>query len=197
MERREALRLMGAASVFSVLSSDLFAATLRAQLAANKAGTLRTLSLAQNEIVVAMSDVLIPTTDTPGAKAAKVNEFIDLILTEWATEEEKKIFLEGLAEADRKTNALFGRGFAAASAKEQTAIVQVFDEELAASRNEKLPKQVRSWELTLLLPFFAQMRRLTLVGYYTSPIGQDQELKVEIIPGALHGCVPAEPEVKQ
>jgi hypothetical protein len=73
----------------------------------------------------------------------------------------------------------------------------VFDEELAASRNEKLSKQVRAWEQTLLLPFFAQMRRLTLVGYYTSPIGQEQELKVEIIPGALHGCVPAEPEVKQ
>ena len=31
MERREALRLMGAASVFSVLSSDLFAATLQVQ----------------------------------------------------------------------------------------------------------------------------------------------------------------------
>jgi hypothetical protein len=197
MQRREALRLMGAASVFSVLSSDLFTATLEAQLAVNKAGTLRTLSPAQNEIVVAMTDVMIPATDTPGAKAAKVNEFIDLILTEWATEEEKKIFLEGLAEADRKANALFGQGFAAASTKEQAAIVQEFDEELATSRNEALPKQVRSWELTLLLPFFAQMRRLTLVGYYTSPIGQEQELKVEIIPGALHGCVPAEPEVKQ
>lgn len=197
MDRREVLRLMGAASVFSVLSSDLFAATLRAQLAANEAGTLRTLSAAQNEIVAAMSDIMIPATRSPGAKAAKVNEFIDLILTEWATEEEKKIFLEGLAEADRKTNALFGHGFAAAPAKEQAAIVQVFDEELAASRNEKLSKQVRAWEQTLLLPFFAQMRRLTLVGYYTSPIGQEQELKVEIIPGALHGCVPAEPEVKQ
>lgn len=197
MQRREALRLMGAASVFSVLSSDLFAATLEAQLAANKAGTLLTLSPTQNEIVVAMTDVMIPATDTPGAKAAKVNEFIDLILTEWATEEEKKIFLEGLAEADRKANALFGHGFAAASTKEQAAIVEEFDEELATSRNEVLPEQVRSWELTLLLPFFAQMRRLTLVGYYTSPIGQEQELKVEIIPGALHGCVPAEPEVKQ
>jgi Gluconate 2-dehydrogenase subunit 3 len=193
MQRREALRLMGAASVFSVLSSDLFAATLEAQLAANKAGTLLTLSPAQNEIVVAMTDVMIPATDTPGAKAAKVNEFIDLILTEWATEEEKKIFLEGLAEADRKANALFGHGFAAGSTKEQAAIVEEFDEELATSRNEALPKQVRSWELTLLLPFFAQMRRLTLVGYYTSPIGQEQELKVEIIPGDLHGCVPVKP----
>lgn len=197
MERREALRLMGAASVFSVLSSDLFAATLRAQLAANQAGTMRTLSPAQNEIVVAMSELMIPATETPGAKAAKVNEFIDLILTEWATEEERMIFLEGLADADRKTNALFGHRFAAASAKEQTAIVQVFDEELATFRNEQLPKQVRSWELTLVLPFFAQMRRLTLVGYYTSPIGQEQELKVEIIPGELHGCVPAKPEVSQ
>ena len=197
MERREALRLMGAASVFSVLSSDLFTATLQAQLAANQAVTLRTLSPAQNEIVVAMSDVMIPATATPGAKAAKVNEFIDLILTEWATEEESKIFLEGLAEADRKTDALFGHGFAAASAREQAAIVQAFDEELATSRNEGLPEQIRSWEVTLLHPFFAQMRRLTLVGYYTSPIGQEQELKVEIIPGALHGCVPAEPEVKQ
>ena len=197
MERREVLRLMGAASVFSVLSSDLFAATLQAQLAANKAGTLRTLSPAQNEIVVAMSDVMIPATDTPGAKIAKVNEFVDLILTDWATEEERKIFLDGLAEADRKSNELFGHGYAAATPKEQAAIVQIFDEELVATRNEELPEQVRSWEVTLLHPFFAQMRRLVLVGYYTSPIGQDQELKVEIIPGALHGCVPAEPEVKQ
>jgi glucoside 3-dehydrogenase (cytochrome c) hitch-hiker subunit len=197
MERREALRLMGAASVFSVLSSDLFAATLQEQFAANKPGTLRTLSPAQNEIVVAMSEVMIPATDTPGAKAAKVNEFIDLILTEWATEEEKKIFLEGLAEADRKANELFGHGFAAASAKEQEAVVQDFDEELATSRNERMSKQIRPWEVTLAPPFFAQMRRLTLVGYYTSPIGQEQELKVEIIPGVLHGCVPAEPEVKQ
>ena len=197
MERREALRLMGAASVFSVLSSDLFAATLQAQIAGNKAGTLGTLSAAQNEIVVAMSDVMIPATDTPGAKAAKVNEFIDLILTDWATDEERNVFLEGLAESDHRANALFGHGFAAASANEQAAIVQAFDEELAARRNEKLPEQIRAWERTLVLPFFAQMRRLTLVGYYTSSIGQEQELKGEIIPGALHGCVPAKPEVKQ
>jgi len=197
MERREALRLMGAASVFSVLSSDLFTATLQAQLVANQSGSLRTLSPAQNEIVLAMSDVMIPATATPGAKAAKVNEFVDLILTDWATEEERKIFLDGLAEADRKSNALFGHGYAAAAPHEQTAIVQIFDEELATARNEELPKEVRSWEVTLLHPFFAQMRRLVFVGYYTSLIGQDQELKVEIIPGALHGCVPVEPEVKQ
>ena len=195
MQRREALRLMGAASVFSVLSSDLLGATLRAQLTEKSPGVLHTLSPQQNDIVLTMADVMIPATETPGAKGARVNEFIDLILSEWATEEEKSIFLEGLAEVDRTANELFGHGFAAASAKEQAAIVQIFDEELAARNVDKLPEHIPTWEQTLVMPFFAQMRKLTLTGYYTSPMGQEQELKVEIIPGALHGCVP-EPEVK-
>jgi len=195
MQRREVLRLMGAASVFSVLSSDLLGATLRAQLTEKSPGVLHTLSPQQNDIVLTMADVMIPATETPGAKGARVNEFIDLILSEWATEEEKSIFLEGLAEVDRTANELFGHGFAAASAKEQAAIVQIFDEELAARNVDKLPEHIPTWEQTLVMPFFAQMRKLTLTGYYTSPMGQEQELKVEIIPGALHGCVP-EPEVK-
>ena len=95
MERREAIRLMGGASVFSVLSTDWLSATLRAQMVGQNPGILRTLSPEQNAIVVAMSDIIIPATATPGAKEAKVNEFIDLILTEWATDDEKKVFLAG------------------------------------------------------------------------------------------------------
>ena len=51
---------------------------------------------------MAMSDVMIPPTDTPGAEAAKVNEFIDLILTEWATEEERRFFSRGLRKPTAK-----------------------------------------------------------------------------------------------
>lgn len=196
MQRRDALRLLAGASVLSVLSTDWLAATLRAEVAQKTPVALQTLTPAQSDIVVAMSEVIIPATDTPGAKGAKVNEFIDLILTEWVTDEEKAVFLEGLAEADRRTNELFGHGFAAASPKEQAAIVQGFDDELAAQRNEKIRGWIPLWEVPKM-PFFEQMRKLTLTGYYTSAIGQEQELKVEIIPGALHGCVPEGPEVKQ
>ena len=196
MERREALRLMGGASVFSVLSTDWLSATLRAQMVGQSPGSLRTLSPEQNAIVVAMSDIILPATATPGAKEAKVNEFIDLILTEWATDDEKKVFLAGLEEADLRTNELFGHGFVAASAKEQVAIVQVFDDHLAASRSGAPFDDRDAWELTQAPPFFEQMRRLTLIGYYTSTIGQEQELKYDLIPGALHGCAPLKPEVK-
>ena len=194
MERREALRLMGGASVFSVLSTDWLGATLRAQLADKSPGTLRTLNPEQNAIVVTMSDIIIPATATPGAKEAKVNEFIDLILTEWATEDEKKVFLAGLAEADRRTNELFGHGFVAAAPKEQSVVVQIFDEHLAALRSGAAFDDRDAWELTEAPPFFEQMRRLTLVGYYTSSIGQEQELKYDLTPGALHGCATLQPQ---
>jgi len=198
MERREVLRLLGGASVFSVLSTDWLGATLQAQVAQQSPGTLKTFTPQQNDIVVAMSETLIPATDTPGAKGARVNEFIDLILSEWATDEEKSVFLAGLADADRRTNELFGHGFAAASPKEQAAIVQILDDELVTYRSEKAYQW--QWhgfyEIRKAEPFFEQMRRLTLTGYYTSSIGQEQELKVEIIPGALHGCVPEKTEVK-
>jgi len=197
MQRREALRLMGGASVFSVLSTDWLGASLRAQMAQKAPGTLQALTPAQNDIVVAMSEVIIPATSTPGAKGAKVNEFIDLIMAEWATDQEKAAFLEGLGEAERRAKELFGHGFAAASAEEQAAIVQRFDEELDVYRENENKEWSGFWELKTALPFFEQMRRLTLVGYYTSEIGQQQELKVEIIPGALHGCVPEGTEVKQ
>jgi Gluconate 2-dehydrogenase subunit 3 len=195
MERREVLRLLGGASVFSALSTDWLGATLRAQVAQQPPGTLRTLSPQQNDIVVAMSETLIPATETPGAKAARVNEFIDLILTDWATDGEKSIFLAGLDDADRRTNDLFGHGFAAAAPKEQAAIVGILDEELGPHM-ERREEWHGFWEIRKPEPFFLQMRRLTLTGYYTSTIGQEQELKVEIIPGALHGCVPEKTEVK-
>jgi hypothetical protein len=195
MERRELLRLLGGASVFSALSTDWLGATLRAQVAKQPPGTLRTLTPQQNDVVVAMSETLIPATDTPGAKGARVNEFIDLILTDWATDEEKSIFLAGLNDADRRTSDLFGHGFAAASPQEQAAIVEILDDELGTHRMEWQQKWHGFWEIREADPFFLQMRRLTLTGYYTSTIGQEQELKVEIMPGALHGCVP-EAEVK-
>jgi len=52
-------------------------------------------------MVETMSELIIPATDTPGAKGARVSEFIDLILSDWSDDADKKIFLDGLADVDR------------------------------------------------------------------------------------------------
>ena len=72
---------------------------------------LRTLNPHQNATVTTISEIIIPQTDTPGAKAARVNEFIDLILTEWYDDEEKSIFLTGLTDVDTRARDLFGKDF--------------------------------------------------------------------------------------
>src|SRR5579859_5546953 len=93
MHRRELFRLLGAGAVLPAVPPELFAMLRQAQPGEGYA--LRTLDAHRNATVVAMIDLILPATDTPGAKGARVNEFIDLILTEWATEEERKEFLDG------------------------------------------------------------------------------------------------------
>ena len=144
-----------------------------------------------------MIDQIIPATDTPGAKEARVNEFIDVILTEWANDEERGNFLSGLADVDKQSNTLFGKNFADASADQQLALLRSLDEAAAVAR-ARLEHKTRPpfWklegrDLQMQDDFFTVFKKMTVHGYYTSEIGFRQELKLEIMPGAQHGCVPS------
>ena len=192
MQRREALRLLMAGGVLPALPTNLFAFFQGAHPASGYA--LRTLNPHQNDTVVAMIDQIIPVTDTPGAKAARVNEFIDVILTEWAVDEERQNFLAGLAGVDKQSNELFGKNFVDASLQQQVTLLRAMDESVAAQRARRMrhgntipddrDKQLRG-------EFFTVFKGITIHGFYTSEIGFTQELNLQIIPGAYHGCAPA------
>lgn len=195
MHRRELFRLLGAGAVLPAVSPDLFAMLQQAQPGAGYA--LRTLDPHQNATVVAMIDLIIPATDTPGAKGARVNEFIDVILTEWATEEERKHFLDGLAGIDKQSNELFGKNFVDASPAQQEAQLRAIDDKEMANRQNR-PRHgntVPKPDAHLEGPFWVVFKNITLHGYYTSEIGFTQELKLEIMPGAFHGCAPLGPGI--
>ena len=53
----------------------------------------------QNETLIVLSDLIIPATDTPGAKEALVNRYIDLVLAADTTEKQRA-FLSNLAYLD-------------------------------------------------------------------------------------------------
>jgi hypothetical protein len=157
----------------------------------------RTLNPHQNDTVVAMMDQIIPATDTPGAKGARVNEFIDVILSEWATEEERRSFLDGLAAVDKQSNELFGKDFAAASSSQQIALLRAMDDAASVNRGERrrhANNTVTEPDTQLKGDFFTVFKNITLHGYYTSEVAFTKELNLEIIPGSFHGCsaVPAE-----
>lgn len=196
MHRREALRIFAAGAVLPALSPELFAFFRQAQPPPGY--SLRTLTPPLNETVVAMMDLIIPETDTPGAKGARVNEFIDVILTEWATPEEREHFLAGLADVDKQSNELFGKNFVNASPAQQTALLRALDEAATPEREKRRHGSSAPEERDTQLKgnFWITFKSITLHGYYTSEIGFTQELKLEIIPGAHHGCMTVPEEKK-
>lgn len=195
MLRREALKILMAGGALPVLSPELFAFFQDSHPAAGY--TIRTLSPHQNATVAAMIDQIIPATDTPGAKDARVNEFMDVILTEWANDAERKNILGGIDDVDKQSNSLFGKNFVDASSDQQVTLLRSLDEAAAIERSK--PKDgAPFWEpegrdTQLQGDFFSLFKKMTLHGYYTSEIGFAQELKLQIIPGAQHGCVQAAP----
>ena len=188
MQRRELFRLLAAGAALPVFDSSLLAAFQDAH--PKSTYTLRTLNPHQNATVVTMTDLIIPETDTPGAKVVRVNEFIDLILTEWAHDDERQNFLSGLDDIDKRSNAIFGKNFVDVTPVQQEAVLSELDQRYAIDREDRAahPYVRRPHNPQLTGDFFGVVKRLTLYGYYTSEVGFTQELRKQIIPGAYHGC---------
>lgn len=196
MKRRRALRVLGSAASIPLLPSSALAEWLAfgQQARAAAAGLTRsgpwlagTLDPHQDRTVTAIADVILPETDTPGATTARVNEFVDLILTDWFTEEDRDRFLAGLADVDVRTRADFGLDFLECSAERRIATIATLDAEIEAlqvadeSGHDGHPRDPSEH-------FFYQMKRLTLAGFFTSEVGMNL-LGYEIAPGAFEGCV--------
>jgi hypothetical protein len=196
MQRRDALKFIAAGALAPAAAPELFAFFQEAHPASGYA--LRTLNPHQNATVVLMSEMIIPETDTPGAKGARVNEFIDVILTEWATEEDRNHFLDGLASVDKQSNELFSKDLVDASPAQQLALMRALDETIALGppRPARHGNTVPDWDTQLKGNFFTVFKGISLHGYYTSEVGFSRELGLQIIPGAHHGCVPVAAEKK-
>jgi hypothetical protein len=190
MHRRELFRLIAAGAAMPVLSSNVIAMLREAQ--ASPGSALRTLDPHQNATVIMMTDVILPQTETPGAKGAKVNEFIDVILTDWATDAERKHFLAGLGGVDDRSTTLYGKPLVDCAPAQQESLLRAMDEEWVREEYGLKPRTsaYEKRDQQLQGNFFGVFKRLTLVGYYTSEIGFTEELKEVIIPGSYHGCTP-------
>ena len=193
MQRRDVLRIFAAGAVLPVFSPELFALFRQAQPPPGY--KVRTLTPHLNETVIAMTEQIIPATDTPGAQGARVNEFIDIILTEWATPQERADFIEGLEDIDKQSQKLFGKNFVDASPDQQLVQLRAIDDVTLAGRVARAHhgNHVEPPDQQLKGDFWEVFKRITVHGYYTSEIGFSQELKLQIIPGAQHGCQPLGP----
>ncbi|MEZ4702746.1 MAG: gluconate 2-dehydrogenase subunit 3 family protein [Rhodothermales bacterium] len=178
MDRREALKRVGAV-MGGTLSLPLISGVLAG--CGGGGGTAafvpKTLTADQNELVATLSELIIPTTDTPGARAAGVNEFIDLMLTDWYAADDRDRFVAGLSTVNDRARSAHNKAFVDCDEAQQTAILSQMEQEAMASQGGGKP-------------FFTLLKEMTLTGYYTSEIGASQELKYVHVAGYYNGDVP-------
>lgn len=201
MDRREALKAFGTALSLPILeplfSTELLALGREAQARLQSHDDegryiFRALDPHQNRTVAEVAEIIIPETDTPGARAARVNEFIDLILAEWYPDEDKERFLKGLVEVDEKSRELSGVNFIDCDEAQRMQILEAQEEEAVASRSRLSRQEIRerfSAQNIGESHFFDFMKWLTLWGYYTSEVGMKEEIHLRRAHPSYQGCV--------
>jgi len=190
MERREVLKLLASAAVLPALTPDAFSLLRGMHAAAAETPGLKALNPHQDATVTTIAELIIPQTTTPGAKAAKVNEFIDLILADWYDDATTARFLAGLADVDQRSQKLFGKDFVDSTPAQQNQLLKVLDDEATVARKQQAADEAASRKHALApLNFFGMMKKLTVLGYYTSQVGFEVELHKSIIPSSHAGCV--------
>ncbi|MBU1823179.1 MAG: gluconate 2-dehydrogenase subunit 3 family protein [Bacteroidetes bacterium] len=166
MNRREAVQRI------SLLMGGALSAPAMAGILGQKTNLGESIQVtAQQEALLAeVADVIIPTTSTPGAKAAGAEKFIVRVMRDCYPMEDQKKFYAGLAKFDSECIGTHGKGFMSLNG----------DQKISMVKNLTTTDQA----------FFRRMKELTVTGYFTSEIGATQALEYVEVPGRLEACIP-------
>lgn len=149
---------------------------------------LRAISDRQRRTVAVLSEIFIPRTDTPGAIDAGVPDFINMILTDWYTDTEFKIFADGLAWLDAQSHDLQGRPYIDASEAIKTRLLSDMETQATAyDREHPVVGNPTYKPQDQYAPFFNKLKELVVVGYYTSQAAALSEMAYVPIPNRYSG----------
>ncbi|MDG2305767.1 MAG: gluconate 2-dehydrogenase subunit 3 family protein [Candidatus Binatia bacterium] len=146
----------------------------------------------QKETVATATELILPTTDTPGARDAGVADFIEMMLVDWYYDDERAEFMAGLARIDVVANERTGKTFVESPEADQVEVLKQLEKEGQAEMAAKGINPLVAFQKKAPAPaFFPALKQLTIVGYYTSKIGGTQELEFNPTPGRFDACVAA------
>ena len=129
-----------------------------------------------------IAETIIPATDTPGAKAAKVGAFMTVMVKDCYDENDQKIFREGMDKINTAADKKFSKEFMQLTPEERhQLLVEIDNEQKDYAKNKKKDDPNH---------YFRLMKELTLLGYFTSEPGATQALRYIETPGRYDGCVP-------
>ncbi len=185
MNRRTVLR-----NVALMLGSALSAPTLMAMEHFKQANSPKIwnadfiLTETQRRIIGEVAEMILPKTDTPGAKEAGVPAFIEMMLKDCYTAPDQLSFLSGVTELENAK-------FLAMDMVKRTEMLKDLEaktKEMMKLREVKQTKMGDNEDKEIMkvqpqgLPFWRLIKELTLLGYFTSEIGTKSSFTYVQIP---------------
>lgn len=164
MYRRTIIKQLGLISGMTVLPATLFIGCKSENYA------LLFLTKSEFNLINELSEVILPDTQkSPGAKTAKVANFIDSYIFNCYDDINKSDFQKQLLSLDNLSNSTFNVSFSELSNEQRQKFVSSLESELNTA--------------------YTKCKTLILFGYYTSEVGMTQALRYIPVPGKFDGNV--------
>lgn len=166
-----------------------------------------------------VADTILPTTSTPGAKAAKTGAFMAVMVRDTYEPRDQKVFRAGMKSIDDATQKAYSVSFMKATPQQRLSILEQLDKDQKSYMDARRDAEKKAAEKHLTdqrkeaapgadagpaaaitekppAHYFRMMKELALLGYFTSEIGMTQALRYVEAPGRYDPCVPYKPGEK-
>jgi Gluconate 2-dehydrogenase subunit 3 len=181
MNRREAL-----SSVALLLGGTIIGAEMFLSGCTNENKKIGTLGLdfspEDTSFLDEVGETIIPATDTPGAKEAKIGDFMHTIVRDCYNKQDQDIFIAGMSKLNDASKTMNGKYFLESTPDERKKLLTALDKEQKEYTASKKPADPAH--------YFRMMKELTVWGYFTSEPGATKALRYVAVPGRYEGCIP-------
>lgn len=172
MKRRKALKYTGLITAAGIAAGGVTTIMSGCKTSAAKtASEVAGWNLAQIDRLRAISNVIMPTTDTPGALDADIANDMAIHVNSNLEEEHKTLYMQGLEDLENRSITQYEKGFTELGLSDQEALLK----EIAEEEGEH--------------NFFDISKSMTIYLFFTSEIGATQVLNHNPIPGEYEGCI--------
>lgn len=142
------------------------------------------------EIIAELAEMIIPITDTPGAKDAKVEYFIIQAVKNNLDTPEQNIFIDGLKTVNNISKKDYEISFMNCTYAQKVKILSSVKENSAILDISIIHKVKNKF---IGRSFYEILKHLTVLGFCTSEVGATQALAYDYIPVHYLSCVPIVP----
>lgn len=182
MNRRDALSAVALLMGGTIVGANLFLTGCKSEDKKTPTGADLKFSASDLSFLDEVAETIIPETDTPGAKAAKVGAFMEVMVRDCYSFADQEVFVNGITTLQKACQEKFGKDFMDLKQEEKTTFLTALDQEQKDHQKNKKGDEPKH--------YFRMMKELTLLGYFTSEVGATKALRYIETPGKYDGNYP-------